>query len=188
VLEIGACPSDESQAGLAIGWLFPQSLLYPPCLHFWVENFVDGLVSLLLYCSSCLATGGGGFLKFYISNVVSYSLGSPIDSWVTLLSQVLVLSWRCPSPPHPCQLQISTNFHDHLAISRPSLHLILNPPSLPAFPLSSLHPLMTILFPLLNETQVSSFMPSFLFSFFGSVEYSMAPIFYDQYPFVSECI
>ena len=75
----------------------------------------------------------------------------------------------------------------------PSPHLILNSPfATPHFPsllLPSLClPLMTILFPLLSEIQVSLLGASFLFSIFGSVEYNMLPVFYGWYPLKSEYI
>jgi hypothetical protein len=47
---------------------------------------------------------------------------------------------------------------------------------------------MTILFSLHNEIQASSLVPSYLFSFFESVDYNMVPVFYGKYPLISECI
>jgi hypothetical protein len=47
---------------------------------------------------------------------------------------------------------------------------------------------MTILFYLLNEIQTFLLGPSFLFSFFGSVECNTAPVFYSYYLFISEYI
>jgi hypothetical protein len=66
--------------------------------------------------------------------------------------------------------------------SYPSLCLILNPHSLlhslshavPSLCLS----FMTILFPLLSESQASLFVPSFLFSIFGSTECTMEILYF----------
>jgi hypothetical protein len=49
---IGACPWDRSLVGPVVAWPFPHSLLLnSPWIsdrqhRFWVDNFVDGLVSL----------------------------------------------------------------------------------------------------------------------------------------------
>jgi hypothetical protein len=99
-----------------------------------------------------------------------------------------------PPPPLPtCQLQIFHLFSwPSSSFSCSFTHLIPNPslPSsatLPPFP-SLYLPLMTILLPLLSEIQASSLGPSFLFSFFGSVECNMVPVCYCKYPLISDYI
>jgi hypothetical protein len=78
-----------------------------PCIscgpdRFWVEIFVGELVSLSLHWILAWLQEAGSICPIlWVTAKVT-----PIDSWVPPLSQVSVLSWRCPPPsPHPCQLQ-----------------------------------------------------------------------------------
>jgi hypothetical protein len=80
------------------------------------------------------------------------------------------------SSPH--QLEISIHSHGHMAISpvlpTPDSDPLHSPPHPLYYPVPSLHlPPMPILFPLLSDIQTSFLGFSFLFSSFGSVEYSM---------------
>ena len=106
---------------------------------------------------------------------------TPIDSWVPPLSQVSVSSWRCPHLP----LLSVADFHSfswpssHLSCLSPCLILNLPISCLPLLPHSFLPlSLMTILLSLLSEMQASSLEPSFLFSFFGSVECIMGILYF----------
>ena len=133
------------------------------------------MVSLLLHWGSCPATAGGLFW-FHIPNIGESELRS-----TSLISVHLLY---CGTLCHPGEAPTSSPqslAHLHSLswpcshLSCPSPHLIPNPHSSP----HSLHlPLMTILFPLLSEIQASSLVPSFLFSYFGSVNYSMGILYF----------
>jgi hypothetical protein len=70
------------QVGLKLGWFLVDNSLslcsiLGPCISyrrdkFWVESFIGGFVSLLLYLDSCLATGGGLF-RFHIPKVICHN-------------------------------------------------------------------------------------------------------------------
>jgi hypothetical protein len=97
--------------------------------------------------------------------------GTLIDFLNPPRPQVFGMSQRSnfPSPPLSPLSQLSL----YLPHSHP------NPPHPLSYAVPSLlPPLMTVLFPLLSETQASSLGPSLLFSFFGSVDCSMGILYF----------
>ena len=137
---------------------------------FWVESFAGRWVILLLHWSSYLAICG---------DLLRSQLRLPPLIRVPLLFHVSVSSWRCPPPTHYCKLLISIHSHGILGIFPVPPHTWSwktshSPPYPLSFPVPSIHwTLLTILLPLLSDIQASSFGPSFLFSFVGSVECSV---------------
>jgi len=182
---IGACPWDGSQVGLVIGWPFSQSLISPPSLHIctdrinlrWKVLWVVWCLSLL-HWGSCLPTGGI-FFRFQWSES---QLRSPsLILWCLPYPKSL----SCPgdAPPTSSALSVA-DFH---SFSWPFSHLLSFPTPdtelLPISPLSKFPPSFFLLWlfssPLLIEIQASLPVPFSLFSFVGSVMYSMVPLFYD---------
>lgn len=145
-------------------------------------------VSWCLYCSTGVlvwqeevTSSGSMSLMQWVT--VKFTL---IDSLPLVLPQVSVSSWRCSLPMCPCQLQISTHFHSHLAIFPVfphtwswtlSPHYPPHPSSLTFSPSTSL--LWLFYSPILSEIQAFLFDPSSsMFRFFGSLRYNMVPAFY----------
>jgi hypothetical protein len=77
---------------------------------------VGGLVLLSLHCVYCLATDGGLF-RFHNPNVLSNKQDQPHWFLDASLISGLCLIIEIFSPADHYQLQISNNFHGHLAIS-----------------------------------------------------------------------
>jgi hypothetical protein len=154
----------------------------PACIScrqdkFWDESFVCWLMSLSLHWISCLVTEDGLF-RFHIPKIGSHRfLGTFLIPSLCLLLEI---------PPTALPLSV-TDFYSFLwpskHLSCPFPYMILKPPfPFPSpLPSSSLPPSASydILFSLLSKIQTSSNKrSSFLFIFFGSVEYSMLPVFY----------
>ena len=84
-----------------------------------VISVLGGLMSLKLHQCSCLPTGGSLY-RLHITNAVSTSKDTSIETWNLPLYQVSISSWRCPLPSSPyCWFQNSIHSHDHLTISLP---------------------------------------------------------------------
>jgi hypothetical protein len=184
VSDTSSCLWYGSQVGLVIGCPFPQSLLHLcPCTSyrqdtFWVEGFMDGLMSISLHWEPAWLQ------EVAISGSISPLRGvsaraTPIDSL---------------EPPHPRSLvhprdapPLSCLLPTHLfslflpSLSRSPYTLSphpCSPPHLFSYPVSFIYPpRMGILFPLLSEIQRSSLGSSLLFSFESvNILYCMANI------------
>jgi hypothetical protein len=122
-----------------------------------------------------------------ISNWAGYGLAIPLVPAPSPAPEFLgnlpyprsLTSWRWKPPPHTSLS--AADFHlfswPSVHLSCPSPNLILKLPlplCLPPTPVPFLClPPMAVLFPLLREIQASSLGPSFMFSFFESVECSI---------------
>jgi hypothetical protein len=188
---IGTCPWDESQVGPIIGWPFPPPFLpLSPVSEFLVDKINIGLKVLYIgwypyWCTRVpdwlqeVACSGSISPMLWVTAMVT-----PINSWAPPLFQDCHNLEMLPPYPIP-QTPSVADFHSFLwpsgHLSCPSPHLILSPPILLPNPppITYLYLLpITILFPLLSESQASLHWPSFLCSFCGSVECSMGILYF----------
>jgi hypothetical protein len=182
--EIGACPWDGVKLGqLLVGHSLnlcsiPHSCNFCRQNKIWVKSFVGGLVSLL-----------SGYRRCPLQVPHSQCCESQLRYFLLILGCLpYPRSWSCPKDATHLPTPINCRFPLILLViwpyllSFPTYDLELLPHSLPhllSHSVPSFHlPLMTILSLLLRDIQPSSFVPSFLFNFFGFVEYSMSILYF----------
>ena len=182
---IGVCPWDRSQASSVIGWpvLIPSVSAPSITPEFFCKQDKFGVKILWVGEYHFPSTRVPAWLvfRFHITKVLSHNYDH--SHWfldVLLIPGLCVILKMSPtfSPPSLADYHSFSLSFGHISCSPISSRIHPHSSSYPlSYPIPSIH-LPLILIPLLSEIQASSLTPSFLLSFFESVEGSMDILYF----------